>query len=328
MYSSYAPAFTPVPDDPGFSGYLLFGASYARTSSNMLVGTKATDLTPETTDSLYDAPQGQDSFTTTLLGELRYTFARQRTQLFVGQEFTDFIRYDITDLLGVRHEFSSLGTMSVSYVYAGFVTQVWQDPYVVNAERVDTARKQSGWRVVWERMFNSPISAQYTYRNIELDEQSGKSQLGLGDQETQLLNRNGNLYEWQLFYEWKLNQHQSLTPQLIYDNVDTDGKAMAANRLGVKLMYTYIKEALGLVLVTAGSYSAANYAAINPIYSETRKDQRFGLDFTYMQFGLFKNFPSQLALVTNLYFFNDDANIDFYDTRLYGVTLSLLFRLR
>ncbi|WP_455223410.1 DUF2860 family protein [Kaarinaea lacus] len=326
-YSSWVLAFTAIPEESGFSGYLLFGASYAHTSSNMLVGTKATELTPKATDSLTVTPSGQDSLTTTLLGELRYTYARQRTQIFVGQVFTDYIRYDITDLLGVRREFASLGTMGISYVFAGFVTSVWKDPYVVNAERVETDRKQAGWRFSWERIFNTPIALQYTLRRIELDEQSGKTQLGLSDQEAQLLDRNGNLHEWQLYYEWELNRYHSITPELIYDNVETDGRAMATDRFGVKLMYTFVRKELGLVLVTAGSYGSADYKAVNPVYGETRKDQRYGLDFTYMQFGLVKSYQSQLALVTNLYLFSDDVNLDFYDTRLYGITLSFLFRL-
>ncbi|WP_455365100.1 DUF2860 family protein, partial [Kaarinaea lacus] len=146
-YSSGVSAFTAIPSESGFSGYLLVGGSYADTSSNMLVGTRTTELTSKTTDSLTDAPESHDSLTTTVLGELRYTFASQRTQLFVGQGFTDFIRYDVTDQAGIRREFSALGTVAVSYVFAGFVTSVWKDPYVVNADREETDREQSGWRL-------------------------------------------------------------------------------------------------------------------------------------------------------------------------------------
>ena len=325
-HCSWALAFSAIPEQSGFSGYLLAGVSYADTSSNMLVGTKTTELTSKTTASLTDAPDSHDSLTTTVLGELRYTFAPQRTQLFVGQGFTDFIRYDVTDLAGVRHEFSALGTVGVSYVFAGFVTSVWKDPYVLNTDREETDRDQSGWRLSWEQLLNTPLSLQYTLRAIELDEQSGRTQLGLSAQQAQLLDRNGDLHEWQLFYDWSLGDNQTLTPELIYDHADMEGAAMAARRYGFKLRHTYIKEKIGLVLVTAGSYSSADYEALNPIYNATRKDKRYGIDFTYMQFGLFKNYQSQLALVTNLYYFYEDANLDFYDTKIYGATLSLLFR--
>lgn len=325
-YSSGAAGFNAIPEESGFSGYLLLGASYANTSSNMLVGTKTTELTSKISHSLTDAPGSHDSLTTTVLGELRYTFSQQRTQLFVGQGFTDFIRYDVTDQAGIRREFSALGTVGVSYVFSGFVTSVWKDPYVVNAERQETDRKQAGWRLSWEQMFNSGWSLRYTLRNIKLDEQSGKTQLALSDAEARLLNRNGALHEWQLFYEWELNEHHTLSPELLYDKVDLDGRAMAAERYGFKLMYTFVKKEIGLVLVTAGSYTNADYEAENPIYGVTRDDKRYGLDVTYLQFGLFKNYQSQLAVVTNLYYFYEDANLDFYDTKIYGVTLSLLFR--
>ncbi len=325
-YSSAAAAFNAIPEESGFSGYLLLGASYANTSSNMLAGTRTTELTSKTTDSLTASAADHDSLSTTLLGELSYTFAGQRTQLFAGQIFTDFVRYDVTDLAGVRHELATLGTIGASYVFAGFATSVWKDPYVVNAERQETDRKQAGWRLSWDRIFNSPWSLRYTLRNIKLDEWSGKTQLALSDAEARLLDRNGALHEWQLFYEWELNEHHTLSPELLYDKVDLDGRAMAAERYGFKLMYTFVKKEIGLVLVTAGSYTNADYEAENPIYGMTRDDKRYGLDVTYLQFGLFKNYQSQLAVVTNLYYFNEDVNIDFYDTKIYGVTLSLLFR--
>ncbi|WP_455208031.1 DUF2860 family protein [Kaarinaea lacus] len=324
--SSYALAFNAISEQSGFSGYVLLGGSYANASSNMLVGTKTTDLTPTATDSLTAAPNGHDSLTTTLLGELRYTFARQRTELFAGQLFTDFIRYDVTNLLGIRRDFESFGIVGASYVFAGFVTTVWQDPYVVNAERTETDRKQAGWRLSWERLFDTPLSLQYTLRSIELEEQSGESQLALSDQQAQLLDRNGDLHELRLSYEWEINERHSITPELMYDNDDTEGKAMATERFGIKLMHTFIRKEIGLVLVTSGSYSGADYKAVNPIYNTTRNDKRYGIDFTYMQFGLFKKYQSQLAVVTNLYYFYEDANLDFYDTKLAGITLSLLFR--
>jgi hypothetical protein len=325
-YSSGVAAFNAIPEESGFSGYLLLGASYANASSNMLVGTTTAEITSKTTESLTASASDHDSLSTTLLGELRYTLDGQRTQLFAGQVFTDFIRYDVTNLAGARHEFAALGTIGASYVFAGFVTSVWKDPYVVNAERQETDRKQAGWRFSWERMFNSPWSLQYTFRNIELNEQSGKTQLALSDAEAQLLDRNGGLHEWQLFYEWELNQHHTLTPELLYDNVDMDGRAMAAERYGFKLMYTFVNKEIGLVLVTAGSYTNADYEAENPIYGATRDDKRYGLDVTYLQFGLFENYQSQLAVATNLYYFYENANFDFYDTKIYGATLSLLFR--
>ncbi|MCI0506126.1 MAG: DUF2860 domain-containing protein [Gammaproteobacteria bacterium] len=325
-WSSCASAFETIPDKSGFSGYLLFGGSYVNTSSNMLAGTKTTDLTSTTTDSLTETPAGHDSLSATLLGEVRYTFAGQRTQLFAGQLLTDFIQYDVTDLAGVRHEFASLGIIGASYVFSGIVTTVWKDPYVVNAERADTKREMSGGRLSWEKLFDTRVSIQYTIRNIELDELSGTTQLSLSGEEAGRLNRNGDLHELRLSYEAELNEHHTLTPEIIYDNADLIGQAMAAERYGIKLLHTYIRKERGMVLATAGSYTEADYNEVNPVYNETRNEQRYGLEFTYMQFGLFKNYQSQIAVLTNLHYFKEDANLDFYDTRIYGVTLSLFYR--
>jgi len=326
VYTPEALAFYAIPDEPGFSGYILAGGGYTKTSSNMIVGTRTTDLTSATTGTLTEAPESKGAYTTTLLGELRYTFAKQRTQLFVGQLFTDYIRYDVTNVLGVRRKFTDIGTIGVSYVFAGFVTRVWEDPYVVNAGRVETDRKQRGWRATWEQLFDTPVTIQYTLRNIELDEKSGTTQLSLSAQDAQLLDRNGDLHELLLSYEWELSENHTLIPEFLYDKNDTVGLAMNAKRYGLKLIHSYIKKEIGLVFITSASYANADYEAENPIYNKIRNDDRYGLDFTYLQFGLFSKYKSQLAAVTNGYYFYEDSNINFYDQKIYGINLSLLFR--
>ena len=319
-------AFDAIPEESGFSGYVMAGGGYTKTSSNMIVGTKTTDLTNSSTNSLLEEPASKDAFSATLLGELRYTFVSTRTQLFVGQLFTDYIRYDVTDTLGVRQEIESVGTVGAGYVFSGFVTRVWEDPYVVNADRIETDRKQAGWRVLWEKLFNAPITFQYTQRKIELDEKSGVTQLSLSPQDAQLLDRNGDLHELLLSCDWKISENHSLTPELQFDWNDTEGLAMNANRTGLKIMHTYIKEVIGLVLVTSASYANAEYDAENPVYNKIRNDKRYGLDLIYLQFGLFSSYKSQIAIVTNPYYFYEDSNINFYDQEIYGINLSLLYR--
>ena len=323
---SEALAFTAIPDESGFSGYILAGGGYTKTSSNMIVGTDTTDLTDSSTGSLFDSPDTKGALTTTVLGKLNYTFASIRTQLFVGQLFTDFIRYDVINTLGVRQETKIAGTIGAGYVISGFITRVWQDPYVVNVDRVETDREQAGWRVSWEKIFNSQLMFQYTQRKVELDEKSGTTQLSLSPQDSQLLDRNGDLYELLLSYEWELSEHNSLIPELQYDKVDTYGLAMNAERWGIKLMHSYLKKDIGLLFVTSISYANADYEAENPIYNKTRKDDRYGLDLTYLQFGLFNRYKSQIALVTNAFYFYENSNINFYDQKIYGINLSLLFR--
>ena len=326
FYVSETFAFTDIPDESGFAGYILAGGGYTKTSSNMIVGTNTTDLTYSRIDSLFDAPASKGAFSTTLLGEVRYSFASSRTQLFVGQSFRDYIRYDVTNTLGIRQEVRSLGTIGIGYVFAGFVTRVWEDPYVVNVDRVETDREQAGWRLSWEKIFNSQVAFQYTQRKIELDEKSGTTQLSLSTQEAQLLDRNGDLHELLLSYEWKISEQHSLTPEFQYDKNDTRGLAMNADRYGLKLMHSYLKKEIGLVFITSISYASADYNAENPIYTRTREDHRYGLDITYLQFGLVSKYKSQIALATNVYYFFEDSNIDFYDQKIYGINLSILFR--
>jgi len=117
-----------------------------------------------------------------------------------------------------------------------------------------------------------------------------------------------------------------LLPELLYDHSDTLGRAMNTKRYGLKLTHTYLKKEIGLVLVTAASYTTADYDALNPVFNKTREDKRYGLDVTYLQFGIFKSNRTQWALVTDVYYFKEDANINFYDQKIAGINLSLLYR--
>jgi hypothetical protein len=320
-----ASAFNEIPNQSGFSGYLMAGGGYTKTASNMIVGTRTADLTKTTADSLTSAPGTNGSTSISVLGELRYTFAETKTQVAAGQVFTDYVRYDVTNLLGVRQE-TSKGTLGLSYVFSGFATQVWRDPYVVNARRTATDRDQQGFRLEWGRLLQSPVTFQYTYRNISLDERSGKTQLNLTEEAAGLLNRNADLHELQVSYERPLSERHTLVPELLYDIDDTAGKAMNARRYGVRMTHSYINKNIGVVLVSTASYTHADYEHVNPIYNETRQDHRYGLGLTYLQFGIFGRNRPQWALATNLFYFNEEANIEFYDTEIYGVVLSVMYR--
>lgn len=315
----------PIPEESGFTGYLILGATYNNTGSNMFVGTKGGDLTEETAKSLTASPESKEAVGTTFLGEIKYTFANSRTQLMLGNVFTDFVRYDSTVLAGVRQDVEHVGTLGASYVFSGFTTSVWADPYVINQAREKTNRDQTGYRIAWERMFDTELQLQYTSRKIDIDEQSGKTQLGLTDAETLLLNRNGYYNELQFLYYGEISEHHILVPEFLYNQSDRDGKAMSGDSIGGRLTYTFLWLKTGSIVIANATYTEGDNDAINPIYNKTQSNTLTGVGITYLQFGWFG--LKELASVVDLYSFRDDSNIDFYDTKIEGMGLGFMYRL-
>jgi hypothetical protein len=313
----------PLPDKSGFHGYILGGATFTGARSHLLAGTRNSDLTSNKIASLDEAPDNHSSASPSLFGEVAYTFATSRSELFAGQIFTDYIRYDVTNMAGVRQALGHAGNLSVAYVFAGFPTYVWQDPYAVDVERNSTQRRVSGYRLNWEDVLGTAVTAQYTERHIDINERSGQTQLNLSSDALRLLDRNGTEHELQLLYTWQFLPHHTLAPELLYEIDEFTGEAMSARGFGTRVTHTYRRTDLGVILITSVLYQDFDYDAENPIYQRQRRENRYGAGITYLQFGLFA--IRELAVTTTVVDFRQNANINFYDMRIAGINLGVLY---
>ena len=124
-------------------------------------------------------------------GEVTYTFAASRTQLYFGNQLEDFIQFDFSTLLGVRHELGDKSLIAASYVFSSVPTEVWEDPYLTNQRRSKTDRDSNGLRLEWDKIAGTGLGIQYTYRNIELDDEMSGQSLRLSASEMDLLDREG-----------------------------------------------------------------------------------------------------------------------------------------
>ena len=323
FYAGTANAIDPIPRESGSGGFVNLGAGYNRLKSNMIAGTKLSDLGSGLIDSIHDEPEGKSAVTPVLNFELNYTFAGTRTQPFVGSQLEDLIRYDLTTQAGIRQELPGSSIVALSYVFSGAATEVWEDPYIEGQKREKTDRESSGGRFMWDKIFGSELQLRLTYREIDIgDEESGKTFLGLPGHEAELLDREGGQYEGEVLYRFVFQKKHRLAPAFRYTRFDLDGGAMSSKTYDVQITYGY--NAGRWVWVLNGLIGYADYDEENPIYGKTRDDTRFGgniVGFYHQPFGY-----RHTSLVGYVALFGVYSNIDFYNSRLSTASLSIMYR--
>jgi len=318
-------AIEPIPEESGFSGFLNLGAAYMKVETNMVKGTQVFSIGDNRIDSIYDGPESESKAIPILNGELRYTFSKSRTQLYVGNQLEDFLRFDYSTLFGVRKEFSDKSIGAISYVTTGITTEVWKDPYVANTKRDDTDRTANGFRLELDKAAGSMFGFQYQWRNVEIDDElSGTlGELGLTPAQISLLDREGEHHRGEVKYTWLLGGGHALVPALRLSRHDLDGDAMAFDRYALILSYAY--RAQKYSLVANASVGNQDYDKTNPIYGRTQDDDTYGVGLTaflHQPFGL----PKSYSLVGTLAYHETDSNIDFYDGSVLLAGTSLFYR--
>ena len=320
-------AIQPIPEKTGFSGFVNVGIGAIEFETNMIAGNALGDTGDDRITSLTDSPDSEANATPVLNFEASYTFADTRTQIFAGNRLEDLVRYDMATLAGVRQELPGKSIVSIAYVFTSFPTEVWEDPYVINEKREETDRTSDGLRLGYDRILGSKFEAEFTWRDVNLDdEKSGQTQL-VGNEITAeqagLLDRNGDVYIGKLTYPFffKEKRHM-LIPTLDYTVYDLDGDAMAFDRYGMLLSYVFNAQKFNLI--TNLYLARSEFDKKNPIYEKTREDDVIGATFS----AFWKKFLGvpKMNLVGTLAHYNSDSDIDFYDTAITMGTVSVLYR--
>jgi hypothetical protein len=285
------------------------------------------DLSDRTTNSLTDSPNAETTGIVLVPFALQYTFASTRSQVFIGTDLRDLIRFDLTQQIGVKQEIGRFGTLQGGFLFTGIPAKVWKDPYMVNKKRDDTSRTNNGARLVWDRIFSSNFMLQYTYRDIDLGSERSGEFLGLSSGERDRLDRNGDRHVAEAFYRFNFADRHRLVPQLIYARDDLDGDAMANDTFDFQLTYAYFGDPF--VITLNGLIGKADYDQRNPIYRKTQDDDRYGL-----QGSLFYKNPwgwklfgsSPMNFFVDAAYYKADANIDFYDQEVILATGGVFLR--
>ncbi|WAC46456.1 DUF2860 family protein [Pseudomonas sp. SL4(2022)] len=316
-----AQAHDKIGEKDGLTGYGFLGVSTSLMETNTTATIGGTDVGDRRIGSLTRSPDSQGYGGLVPAFNLTYTFAGSRTQIFGGTELEDFLSQDSTFGLGVRQGAGSLGNLRVSLL-AGTRSEVWQDPYVVNASRRKTDRKSSGVRLGWEHILESDFAVTLSNRKIKLDDELSGTALGLTAAQSKLLVREGNQKKADLSYRWMPNANHVLIPTISVIDYDLDGEAMAMKGTQLELNYAY----LGLQdweLIASGLVGSLESNKTNPIYGKKQELDRMGVSLgaTYKEpFGL-KDWKASATLNYG----QEDSNIDFYNTRIKSLTVGMLY---
>jgi hypothetical protein len=325
--ATMASALDPIPQASGFSGFIRPGVGYMSYETNMVASFLGFDLSDESTDSLFDSPDDESTAVFLMPFSLEYTFASSRTQLFFGTDLTDLIRFDYSQQLGVKQDIGSLGLLQGGFLFSGIPAEVWKDPYVVGVKRDETDRDSKGLRLVWDRIWGSQLQLQYTYRDMDIDDEKSGEFLGLSAGDRKLLERSGDRHVAEALYRFNFAQKHWLAPAVIYAIDDLDGDAMANDTVDLQLTYIYRGDP---ITFTANAFIGwADYDKRNPIYNKTQEDDRYGFNTSVFYknpwgWSLFGSNPMNFYIEAA--YVDVDANIDFYDQQAIFSTIGVLFK--
>jgi hypothetical protein len=285
------------------------------------------DLSDKKTDSLDDSPDSQSTGIASAPFSLQYTFASTRTQLFLGTDLTDLVRFDYAQQLGVKQEIGKLGLLQGGILFSGIPAKVWKDPYVVDKNRDETNRTSNGGRLVWDRIFGSHFQLQYTYRKIDVSSEKSGDFLGLSNADKKLLERDGDRHVGEALYRFRLAEKHVLAPGFIYSYNDRDGDAMKNDAYDFRLTYAYFGDTFSF---TGNAFIGwADYDDRNPIYDKKQDDDRYGIQGTLYyknpwNWSLFGSNP--MNFFVGAAFADVDSNIDFYDQEVTMITGGVFFK--
>ena len=321
-------ALEPIPQESGFSGFIRPGVGYLYFKSNMVASFLGIfDLSDKKTDSLDNSPDAQSNVVAMAPFSLEYTFASTRTQLFLGTDLTDLIRFDYSQQLGVKQGIGNFGILQGGILYSSIPAKVWKDPYVVDRNRDETSRESTGARIVWDRIFGSQLQLQYTYRNIDISSEKSGQFLGLTSAERSRLKRDGDFHNAEILYRLKLAEKHWLAPVFAYTYDDRDGGAMRNDAYSFQMTYLYFGDPITL---TANAFiGKADYDDKNPIYGKTRDDDNYGFQGSLFYknpwgWSLFGSNPMNFYI--QAVYAKSDSNIDFYNQEAFMTSVGVFFK--
>jgi len=332
MAANPAGAVVFIPNQAGFSGFVRPGVGVMDIETNMVAEFAGFKLSSDPISSLTESNDSETTGIFLIPFNVAYTFNNLKTQVFLGTLLSDLARFDLVQQLGVKQKIGGLGLLQVGLQRSGIVTEVWEDPYVVNTERTATDRDITGARLVWDKILGSDLELTLTARSIEIDdEKSGESVGGLTAAQRSLLERDSDQKSIGALYLFKLGGGHALVPSVKFVADDRDGDARANDAYSFKLTYSYLGDPLAVFV--NGMIGKAEYDEVNPIpafsMTQEQEDDIYGAGLTILHtnpwgWSLWDSKPMRFYVEGA--FIERDANIDFYDEKVVSATAGVFFR--
>lgn len=321
-----AQAIEPIPDTPGWRGFLVVGAGYTDLKSNQVAGNSIVDIGRDTISSVNIGPQSDDAVHPFVTGEVNYTFGN-RAQVFLGTSLEDAVTLDAVAQLGLRKQLEGIGRLQGGFLFSGAPARVWEDPYAEGVSRDETDRNSTGLRLQWDRILGSAFEATLSWRGIDVDtERSGEGVTSVSCDAAcrDLLRRDGDQYSLDLSYLFMLGEQPRhlLRPMLRYTTEDRDGDAISGDSYRLQLSYIFLGN--GYTVASNVALGSRGHDEPNPIYGRKTDSDRVALDTT-----IFYRLPaasSRWQVVGNVLWAEEDSDVNFHDNEVFNLNLGLMYR--
>ena len=321
-----ASAIEPIPEAPGWRGFVVGGVGYTEVKSNLVAGNGIIDIGRDTIRSVSDAPRSDDAVHPIVTGEVNYTFEDQ-WQVFLGTSLEDAVTLDGAAQFGVRKDVGAAGVLQAGYLFSGVPTQSWEDPYAEGVKREETDRDSSGLRLRWDRVMGSAFELTFSYRDISIDtERSGQGVQSVAcDVACQdLLRRDGDQYSFDVSYLYRLGEgsRHLLRPLVRYTIDDRDGEAISGDSYRLQLSYVFLGQ--GYTIASNLAYGGSSQDARNPIFGAKTDSSRYAVDTT-----LFYRLPvasGRWQAVGSFLWGKDDSDVRFHDSDVFNANVGAMYR--
>jgi hypothetical protein len=262
----------PLSKSSGFSGYLEILGAYISTNSQL-----NTDNDNRRTDSLDDSGERVNNFRPLPLGLIRYTFAEQRTQLFMGVLPENVAQGQFFVEAGVRHILSNGTGLRASIIPVTPIEQkTWEDPFVIGQNRRRTDIDSYGFKLAAETILGTGLTLRYGWvRQTIDDENSGTFLLSQPDtflrpDDLDDLDRDADFHRLTTQYSIPISLRMRLTPLLRYTRGDAEGDANSFHALTPELSFVYFGNQLQASITV--SINAELYDSKHPIFDKKRRE--------------------------------------------------------
>ena len=288
--------------EAGFSGELAVLAGFSRNNSQF--NTKV-----PRTDNLNDSGKIKNRFIGGPMGTLKYTFADEQKQVFIGNNRSDIALGQFSFELGYRQSLGRNGVVAASILPGLIQHKTWADPFVTGQDRKETDSKVQAIRLKYDRVLGSDFSLDLAGGKLKVDDENSGDFLGLTDAQKSTLKREGNLFLGKISHRYMLSPGLFLRSGLSYLKHNADGNAMNKNEVGAEAGIAKINRDYTLALNFL--YRNARFDETNPVFSKKQKNNRYRVNLAYSYDAPFGWTDWDFVSIAG-YTYND-SNIDFYD---------------
>ncbi|KLV07117.1 hypothetical protein ABT56_06055 [Photobacterium aquae] len=300
--------------DPGFGADLSLLTGYTSSRSQF-------NTDNESTDTLNQQGDRQDNILIAPLGTVNYTFASGKQQLYFGTSRSDLALGRFHIELGYKQRFKDRSQITLSYIPGIMEQDTWQDPYITGQNRQETGSDIKGARFQYDSIMGTPFSIELATGKFSLENERSGSAILPAEQQS-VLRRDSDIYYGEVNYLHPLSRAQMLRYALSYTQMDADGDAMANDGLGAEVSWIqrFNQSSFALTL----SYDRVVYDALNPVFSETQKDDRWGIFLAYEYSAPFG--WEDWGIISLAGYNQSNSNIAFYDEENLLLTVGINYR--